>query len=139
MLLVTLATTELVRRRVKQMGHRQAIRLLVAFTVAMIIGLVGFGLAGNWPVALAMYGAVAVARRTSQPIFMAWINRGLDPKVRATVLSTFGQMDAVGQTVAGPPIGAFATRFGLRAVFVLIGALLSPALVFYGRAWRQGK
>ncbi len=140
-LLLTLLATETIRRavhrNVESMNHRQAIRLMVAFNAVMIVGLVGFGLAGNWAVAVAMYGAVAVARSTSRPIFMAWINRGIDPRVRATVLSTFGQMDAIGQTVAGPPVGAFAARFGLRALFVLIGALLSPVLALYARAWRQ--
>ncbi len=140
-LLLTLLATEIIRRavsrNVESMNHRQAIRLLVGFNVVMIVGLVGFGLAGNWAMAVAMYGAVSVARSTSRPIFMAWINRGIDPQVRATVLSTFGQMDAIGQTVAGPPVGAFATRFGLRALFILIGALLSPVLALYARAWRE--
>ena len=72
-----------------------------------------------------------------QPLLGAWYNRGLPPAVRATVLSTFGQMDAIGQVAGGPPVGAFATRFGLRAMFVLIGLLLTPVLALYGRAFRQ--
>ena len=37
-------------------------------------------------------------------------------------------MDAIGQVVGGPPIGALATRYGLRAAMVAVGLLFAPAL-----------
>jgi DHA3 family tetracycline resistance protein-like MFS transporter len=45
-----------------------------------------------------------------------------------------GQLDAVGQIVGGPIVGAFAMRFGLRAAMVAVGLMLSPAVGLYARA-----
>ncbi len=85
--------------------------------------------------ALASYSIVAIMRKTLQPLYSAWINRGIPSQVRATVLSTYGQMDAIGQLLGGPAIGAIATRFGLRAAMVVSGLLLALVLPLYRRAY----
>ena len=44
------------------------------------------------------------------PIRSAWLNRNLSSGTRATVISMTSQLDAVGQVVGGPPLGALANR-----------------------------
>ncbi|MCB0131559.1 MAG: MFS transporter [Caldilineaceae bacterium] len=134
---LTIALTEVMRRRAEQFNHRQAVWLLLVLTGILAGGLLLFGLANRVTVAIAAYIVLSVARSTSGPIFSAWINRGIEPRVRATVLSTIGQMDAIGQVVGGPPVGAIGVRYGLRAAMVAIGLLLTPALALYGRALGQ--
>jgi len=46
-------------------------------------------------------------------------------------------MDAIGQVVGGPPMGALAMRYGLRAAMVAVGILYTPVLALYGRALGQ--
>ena len=125
------------KRRLGGFDHRRAISLLTAQNVLIILGLLAFGLTRSFAVAVAAYGAVYVLRHTGRPIFMSWINRGIEPKVRATVLSTINQMDAIGQVAGGPGIGAIATRWGLRTTMVVVAALLAPALGLYQRARRD--
>jgi DHA3 family tetracycline resistance protein-like MFS transporter len=136
-MVVTVVLSELVRWRTKQMDHQTAVRLLLGQNGILVLGLLAFGLAGNFTLALAAYGTIYVVRHTGDAVYMAWINRGINPKVRATVLSTISQANAIGQVVGGPVIGAVATRLGLRAAMVAGALILSPVLGLYVRATGQ--
>ncbi len=136
-MLLTIGTTEYMRRRSSTFNHAQTVRVLAIFSAVIAFGMIAFGLAAGFMMALAAYTAVTLSRRTMQPLYSAWINRGIEPSVRATVLSTYGQMDAIGQVIGGPLLGGIATRFGLRAALVSAGLLLTPVLGLYGRAAKQ--
>lgn len=135
--LLTLGVTEALRRRSGALDHRRAVLTIMAFNGVMVAGLVVFGLAQHFPVAVAAYIALSVARGAFHPVFSAWVNRGIEPKVRATVLSTVGQMDAFGQVAGGPPVGVLANRFGLRAAMVAVAVMLMPAIALLARALGQ--
>jgi DHA3 family tetracycline resistance protein-like MFS transporter len=77
-----------------------------------------------------------VARGTTTPIWQAWINREIDSKTRATVLSMNGQMNAIGQIIGGPPLGWIGTVFGLRWAMFGVALLLAPTLLFFRLAQR---
>ncbi len=50
---------------------------------------------------------------------MTWLNQQIaDSSVRATVISIFGQADAIGQTAGGPVLGVIGNVFGIRAALV---------------------
>jgi DHA3 family tetracycline resistance protein-like MFS transporter len=72
----------------------------------------------------------------NRPIYMAWLNQRLESNTRATVLSMSGQVDALGQIVGGPGVGAVGL-VSLRAAIVLTAALLAPVLLLYVRAAQQ--
>jgi DHA3 family tetracycline resistance protein-like MFS transporter len=137
-MIIVIGTTELVRRRAGKLDYRNTVRLLALFSAVVSAGLVLFGLASSFMVALLSYGMVSIVRRTMAPLYSAWINRGIPSQVRATVLSTYGQMDAIGQMLGGPAIGVVANLLGLRAAIVSAGVLLTPVLVLYRRACNQG-
>jgi MFS transporter, DHA3 family, tetracycline resistance protein len=136
-LLSTLLTIEFARRRTRTYNPQQMTNLLAIMSAIISGALVMFGLSMNFPLAIISYGTVAIVRRTLQPLYSAWINQGIPSPVRATVLSTFGQMDAIGQIVGGPAVGLIANQFGLRAALILAGFLLSPVLLLYRRAAGQ--
>ncbi|MDX1413433.1 MAG: MFS transporter [Candidatus Promineifilaceae bacterium] len=135
-LIITIGTTEIVRRRSERLNQQSMIIILALSYVAMSLGLFIFGLARHITIALASYTTVAIVRRTAGPLYRSWVNRGIPSHVRATVLSTFGQMDAIGQFIGGPAIGMIATHFGLRAAMVTSGLLLSLVLPLYRHAYR---
>lgn len=68
-----------------------------------------------------------------QPLTLIWLNRGLRPGARATVISMLGQSDALGQTVGGPLLGLAGTLRTVRTALVGVGLVLLPALGLYGR------
>ncbi len=133
-MLITLIAAEGLRRRAAGLDHRGTVALLVAFQVLVIGGMLAFALAGGVALAVTAFVVVTVARRLAAPIFQGWINRGLDPRARATVLSTVNQMDAFGQVAGGPALGHLATRYGLRVAMVTVAALLAPTVGLYGVA-----
>lgn len=135
--LMSVGAIEVVRRRGAGTGHRSAVRLLFFRQLLLILSISAFGLAASFPAAVAAYHAMVVVRRTGGPIFSAWKNQGIEPAVRATVLSTISQMDAVGQVVGGPVLGAIASRFGIRAAMVAAALTLSPVLALFLRARGQ--
>lgn len=133
-MIITILTTEIIKRRAAKLTHHRYVLMLAAGSAIMALGLILFGLSTTLLMALLAYMTVAIIRANLVPLYEAWINRGLPSQVRATVLSTFGQMDAIGQVIGGPAIGLVATRWGLRAAMVLSGALLTPTLALYKRA-----
>jgi len=137
-MIIAIGTTEFIHRRASKLDHGRMVKVLALFSGIISAGLMLFGLASGFSMALLSYSTVAVVRKTMQPLYSAWINRGIPTQVRATVLSTYGQMDAVGQILGGPVVGVAANRFGLRAAIVLAGILLTPVLALYRRAYDQG-
>jgi DHA3 family tetracycline resistance protein-like MFS transporter len=81
--------------------------------------------------------AVNILRGISGPLQTTWINRKLDSKVRATVYSMFGQVDAIGQITSGPTIGFIANVLSVKLAVGISGLLLSPAMFFVRRANSQ--
>jgi DHA3 family tetracycline resistance protein-like MFS transporter len=135
-IILTFAATEFVRRRLQGEDQRAAVRVLLVVNMLFVISLIVFGLALNFAVAVVAIWAVFVFRRTSGPLYAAWLNKELKPSTRATVLSFRGQIDAVGQLIGGPIIGLIALQFSLRAAMIGVAMMLLPAVWLYARALR---
>ncbi len=82
---------------------------------------------------------VNILRGISGPLQTTWINRKLDSKVRATVHSMFGQVDAIGQITSGPAVGLLASVLSVRLAVGISGLLLAPAMFFVRHANSQSK
>lgn len=87
-------------------------------------------------VSLALYLIVYLLRNTTYPLYSAWINQKLDPQVRATVHSMFGQVDAIGQIGGGPGVALIARFFSVAAAISASALLLTPAWFLVLRANR---
>ena len=81
--------------------------------------------------------AVNILRGISGPLQSTWINQKLDSRVRATIHSMFGQVDAIGQITSGPTVGLIANLLSVRLAVAISGLLLSPALFFIRRVNRH--
>jgi DHA3 family tetracycline resistance protein-like MFS transporter len=137
--LLCIGATELIRRRLDMNRHRLVSWVLFTFTALLSVSVMLFALAGNFFLALAALWSADIFRYVRVPIFRTWQTQSIDPAVRATVLSIDGQADALGQIAGGPALGAVATFGSLRAALVIAGAILTPALLLFVRAGRQGQ
>ncbi len=127
-MLLAIGAAELLRRRLRPDDADQTRGLVFAFTAAMVLGLLVYGLAPHIGVAVVAFLVFSVARGLIRPLLSAWQNAQIDDqRVRATVLSLGGQSDALGQLAGGPPLGAVGNR-SLRAAFVVSALLLVPNL-----------
>ena len=112
-------------------------RAMLIATAGISLAMIGFALAPFLLLALGLYLIIDVLRDIRNPLQTAWINQKLDSKVRATVHSMFGQVDAIGQIAGGPGVGFIANLATVAAAITTSGLLLTPALFLIGRANRQ--
>jgi DHA3 family tetracycline resistance protein-like MFS transporter len=137
--ILAIVATQLIARRVNTADHRLNSRVLTGLTAGQIAAVIAFGLAGSFWWALAAWWCLGVFRRLLDPLYDAWLNQGIDPRYRATVLSMRGQVDAFGQIAGGPLIGVIGTVVSLRAALVAAGVILLPALPLFARAHGQDR
>ena len=115
-----------------------AARLLLALDFLTIAGMLAFALAGSFALALGAFWFATLVRRVAEPVYLTWLNQGLDPAVRATVISMSSQAGALGEASAGPVVGAIGNVFGVRQALTAAALILSPTLLLYGRAMKRG-
>lgn len=136
--LITLLIIEIVRRPLEQASRSPArtARLLLVLNMLSVASIVGFGLAGNFALALASLLVKTLIGALAGPLYRAWLVQNIDSSVRATALSMISQTDALGQTIGGPGVGVIGLR-SLRAAMVTAGVLLAPQMLLYARVIRQ--
>jgi DHA3 family tetracycline resistance protein-like MFS transporter len=137
-MLLGIAAGEVLRRRLDLTDGAAMARALGWMTAAMVAGLVVYGLAATFPVALVALLTFTVARGLTGPVYGTWSNLHIESSVRATVLSVQSQVDAVGQIAGGPPLGALGAR-RLPLAFLASAAILSPALWLLARSERRAR
>ena len=115
-----------------------AARALFVLDALTVVGVLAFALAGSFAFALGAFWFATLVRALVQPLYLTWLNQGLEPGVRATVISMSSQANAFGQIAGGPVIGAVGTFGGIRAALTVAGLVLSPALLLYARTIRHG-
>lgn len=129
-MLLSLIATEVISRRIEVTNQRTLARTLMGLDALLIVSVIGFGLAGNFALAVATYWMAVMLRVTNSPLYSIWLNRNIPSHVRATVLSMNSQLDALGQIGGGPVIGLIG-NFSIRIAIMTTGLFLAPALLIY--------
>jgi DHA3 family tetracycline resistance protein-like MFS transporter len=130
---LTLAATEIIRRRKHALKNDQVVRLLQGIYGLMVVGLLVFASTKNFYMAVLATLVVDTLRGTTFPVTTTWLNQFIDSKVRATVLSMISQVDAVGQMAGGPVVGIIGNLRSIRAALTGSALLLAPAVLLFGR------
>jgi len=134
-----LVATEFARRRVDVNRPAVLARVLMIMAGLIVAGLAGFGLARSFWLAIGLNLVIDTLRGVTSPLQTAWLNLRIDdPQVRATIFSVSGQVDAIGQIVGGPAVGAVGNA-SIRAALVISAVLLTPVLPLYRLAMRHGE
>jgi len=135
--LLATGATQLVMKRLKTGDNGAMARAQLIICGLLVGSLLGFGLAGNFFLAIICWWGIGITRTLYGPIEDTWINQNLDSSVRATVISMRGQVDAIGQIAGGPPVGIVGERLGIRAALAASALILSPVLPLYLRVMRR--
>ncbi len=134
---ITIFAVRYVSKRVDTSSPLAIGRAMLIVTGLISVSLIGFALSPILLLSLCLYLSIGVLRDIAGPLQTAWVNQKLDSKVRATVHSMFGQVDAIGQVLGGPLVAAIAAISSAVASLVTSGLLLTPALFFVSRANSQ--
>jgi DHA3 family tetracycline resistance protein-like MFS transporter len=132
-LVLGIAATEFVNRRVDTNNQAIVARALRIIVTLIMVLMVVYGLAWSFGVALVAVLALKPLRGMNYPLATAWMNQHVESSVRATVFSIRNQSDALGQMLGGPVLGAVATLVSLRVEMIVAAAFLLPALYLYSR------
>ncbi|NDJ74668.1 MAG: MFS transporter [Chloroflexi bacterium] len=135
--LLSIGVTEVVRRRTDSTDQRALLRLLFALNAVMVASIFVFALAQPLSVAIVALWCFQTVRGTGWPLLQAWVTPHIESRVRATVFSMTGQIDAISQVAGGPFIGWIGTTASIRAAIVTSGIILSPVLAVFAYLLRQ--
>jgi DHA3 family tetracycline resistance protein-like MFS transporter len=111
-------------------------RWLLALTALQIVGLLVFGLTGLFVVAAVASLVIARCRSVRDTLLSAYLVPLTPPAERATVLSAFGQADAIGQVVIGPAFGVIGRLVSIPAALVASAVVTTPGLAVIASAGR---
>ena len=132
--ILTIFVVRYAEKRVDSSSPLAIGRAILVVTAGISVAMLGFALSKVLALTLIMYLIIDALRDVHIPLQTAWVNQKLDSKIRATVHSMFGQVDAVGQMLGGPIVAVIAALGSAVASLVTSSLLLSPALFFIGRA-----
>jgi DHA3 family tetracycline resistance protein-like MFS transporter len=136
-MVLSLGAAEIARRRIVTTSHASVARALLGIHAGLIVGVAVFALTSSFPLALAMLWVIDPLRDVKDPLYKAWVNQRLEPRVRATVNSMAGQVDALGQILGGPALGVIAEAFSVGGAILASSILLLPTLLLFGRTLRR--
>lgn len=128
--------TGFMRKWINTREHKAVVLWQLLFNALRVTCMLLFAFTGNFLVALLALWGASLTRKINHPLYDAWLAQNIDPKVRATVMSFNGQVDACGQILGGPAIG-WIGNYSLRGALALTTVLLAPVLPLY--AWSAHK
>ncbi len=131
---ITIFAFRFVEKRVDTGSPLAIGRAMLIVTGLISVSLIGFAFSSVLLLSLCLYLSIDLLRDIANPLQTAWVNQKLDSKVRATVHSMFGQVDAIGQVLGGPIVAVIAAASSAVASLAASGLLLTPALFFVSRA-----
>lgn len=133
-MLLTLVFAEGLQRSTRKMTARGKIGVLMGLSALLVVCLIAFGFSASFIFAAVTVTGINILRQLIYPLYTDWVNQRIDSQVRATILSTSSQVDAIGQIAGGPLLGWIGTAISLQAALVSGGILLSPVLGLFVRA-----
>jgi MFS transporter, DHA3 family, tetracycline resistance protein len=130
-MILSLIAVDVIKRHLERTGKLEKVWLLLIINLLMVITLFLFAIANEFFIASSLYIVFYTVRRINQPIYRAWLNEYIETKVRATVLSFYGQLDSLGQIIGGPIIGYITLRTSISFGIMISSFILSPVLILY--------
>jgi DHA3 family tetracycline resistance protein-like MFS transporter len=100
-------------------------------TMMMIVGIIIFAVFPN--AYLAMFGFIffSLSREGTYPLLNTILLKNTPSSIKATVLSSFGQLDAIGQLLSGGLMVLISLGFAIKGLYLVTAALLIvPVLLF---------
>lgn len=120
--------SQLLIARMEKRGMVSRTGIVLSASAGYILCLVLFALSRNFWFMLPVFLLAGLTRTIKEPVLAAWMNDHVEEKMRATVFSTGGQLDALGQIIGGPIAGLVAQQVSAPWGLVCTALMLLPAL-----------
>ena len=109
-------------------------RLLATLATGRVVATGLFAFAGSLWLAIGAFWLRGLVMTAFYPTSEAWLNRNLESRTRATVLSFTEQVASVGEIGGGPPLGWVGSRFGVARAIIASALIFTPAVGVLARA-----
>lgn len=119
---------------------KEPINFIIYLNSMLVFSILLFALNSSIPFILLFYSLSSTLRSINYPLFSIINNQHLESYGRATLLSFFGQMDALGQIVGGLLIGLCANIFGFELGLImtaLLHCMIVIAIIHFKRIKSQ--
>lgn len=126
MMVIAVVLLEGLRKRIEHAGGGAILRNFRLYFSLGGVAIVVLATAVNFTVGALAFVGYGLLARMAFPLYDAWVPQQVDKSVRATVMSMWGQLNALGQIIGGPAIGLLATVTSLRVGYASIALLLIP-------------
>ncbi len=136
-MLLALGAAEIVKRKLDTNDNRKVARVLQGIYGLISLGLLIFAWSRSFYLAILATWLIDTMRSLTGPLIDTWVNKYIDSKVRATMLSMTSQLDALGQMVGGPVIGVIGNLRSIRAALTASALLILPVVPLYGHTIKQ--
>ena len=122
---------QLIKKFVKKQNH---LAIWTAYlTLMMIVGILIFAYVPMMYVALFGFIFFTVVREGAEPLLNAILITHVPSRIKATVLSGFGQLDAIGQLLSGVIMVSASVIFGIQNMYLITAMLLVvPVISLFG-------
>lgn len=122
-MIISTITMQIIINKRKATNNNDSTRLLFNINLFYAMVMVAFGLTKNFSLMLITYLLINMLKSINKPIMNALITSHTKSSFRATVLSTNGQINSLGEVLGGPIIGVIANRYS-------IGIGISSTVIF---------
>ena len=97
----------------------------------MIIGILVFAYVPYMYLALFGFIFFTIVREGAEPLLNAIIITNTPPQIKATVLSGFGQLDAIGQLISGALMVILSIVAGIQGMYLVTALLLVVPVICF--------
>ena len=127
--LVGFVFLEMIKKFVKKENH---LAIWAAYlTLMMIIGILVFAYVPYMYLALFGFIFFTIVREGAEPLLNAIIITNTPPQIKATVLSGFGQLDAIGQLISGALMVILSIVAGIQGMYLVTALLLVVPVICF--------
>jgi len=128
---MVIAANQAASYAVKSSSPNRLAAILQILYAGMVVSMVGFALAGQFWAAIGFMLLFDTLRGVTFPLSQAFVNHYVESRIRATVLSMTGQIDAFGQVAGGPVVGMVGRMASLPAAILTSAAILFPVVPLF--------
>ncbi len=129
--LLVIAANQAATRAIHTGEPRRLAVILQGLYALMVASIAGFALARGFWAAISFMLFFDTLRGVTFPLSQTFVNHYVESKVRATVLSMTGQIDALGQMAGGPIVGLVGRLVSIPAAILSAAAILFPTVPLF--------
>lgn len=129
--LISIFLLDYVDKKLEKKNTDKKIILLFVFNLVTSLSICAFAFSINFICGITFYWISIIFTKLNAPLYNAIIVRNSPESYQATIISTYGQINSLGQIIGGPFIGYIATKFSVGYGLAVTSFMLLVVVFIY--------